>query len=119
MNDHDSELDDSSEEETAGAIESEDAGELALQKEEKGRQRMRKRKAAEALSRSKTGAKLPENDKSASSAQAAEAQARKAARRIRLSGLLSAKRQSSRAHALEVAGAVEKKLEEEAAKRVY
>lgn len=111
QDDHDSELDSSSEEDE-NVAEAEDAGERDLKLQEKEAARARRRKAAEAFGKSNTINR-------AASRPTSLGKASKPTKRPRPVDVRpSAKRQSSRAHAVEIAADVEKRLEQDATKRV-
>lgn len=111
QDDLDSELDDASSEDEQQAAEPEDAGEQLLQKQEKQSARASKRKAQEAFAKPK-----PTQRAVASSSKVQKAA--KSDKKIRRDRTLQVQRQSSRAHAREIAGAVEQRLKDEALKKV-
>ncbi|ORY83899.1 YL1 nuclear protein-domain-containing protein [Protomyces lactucae-debilis] len=102
VDDHNSELDSSSEEDAAQQ-EPEDAGEQALKTQEKAANRQKKRRAAEAFTKAK-----PKVKQIPVAANTATPQLPK--KRDRASLNTSAQRQSARAHTRQVAGAVEQRL---------
>lgn len=113
QDDLNSELDSSSEED-AGAIEGEDAGERALKREEENAARLKKRKYRERLANPSIVKRAASHQVVKKSAEQPQTKKLK----VQSTRPVSAKRQSARAHAVGIAAEVEKRLHEEATKKV-